>query len=50
MNADQPSQHALQVKRTAGTITPDELVQLRALDLASQHRHRAKVREKRNGN
>lgn len=40
------SHHALIRKRAAHTITPDELAQLRALDLKSQHEHRARIRGK----
>ena len=43
--AEQPlSHHALIRKRALHTITSEELVQLRALDLISQRRHRAKIR------
>lgn len=40
------SHHALQLKRATGTITPTELILLRVLDLASQRRHRARIRGK----
>lgn len=43
------SHHQLIRRRAAHTISPEELTQLRALDLASQRRHRAKIRGKRNG-
>lgn len=45
----QPSHHALIRKRALHTITSEELVQLRAMDLISQHKHRQKIREQRNG-
>jgi hypothetical protein len=47
--SEQLSHHALIRKRTLHTITVEELTQLRQLDLASQHRHREKIRSKGNG-